>query len=261
MITECVNGYVLNGEREGGSGWSPSTDSYQNLVRYALKNRGYKFVEIPYVVLTEAGIPYKEVVLVSMMNATYRKVKYKDPKTGEEKEKEEHLLGACLIKDRRGRLYLSSTDDGAQWGWGYFLTWLKSNGKKIQNVEEAFDSMRPEEVKEAEKRGTPVERQGEWFFMHFGDTKFVKRNLAPLFPKGISLRNRIAKWLYLPAVGVGREAHHKVRDCIEWQGVHLCRGTIRHDENQHKMLKLGEDWWVAVHNIQERSWSHQARVD
>ena len=42
-----------------------------------------------------------------------------------------------------------------------------------------------------------------------------------------------------------------------------CRGTIRHNNREHRMLKLGNgrEWFLALPNRQVRSWSYDGRVD
>lgn len=80
-------------------------------------------------------------------------------------EESQRKRAATLIKEN-GELYLNAFDDS-----GVFVSQLTNqnkifNGQKeIKTVKEAFESMKPQIVKHAEKLGFDVRRQGEFFFI------------------------------------------------------------------------------------------------
>jgi len=257
LAVETENGeYVLNGDV-----YSSNTSSHQSRVRFYVSGRG-RFVEIPFSVLDTAAIPVRKLKIEASQDAKIRMRKVKDPVTGEIKEVEEHLLGASLVR-LLGSYYLSSTDKGAHWGFGYFLTELPI---KVKNVAGAFKVLKPESVRRAEKNKKDVKRQGEWFFVPFGDTRKLMKflNKERLFFQP-SLKVLTEKRRLLPLVSAnGRDPHHCVRDCVEGIGGELfVRGTVRHTTYppEHRMLSLGEIWHKAIPNCQVRSWSGQGRVD
>jgi len=256
LAVETENGeYILNGDVYSGT-----TSGHQSEVRFLAKQFHKRFVEIPQSVLDTAEIPVRELKIIALQEAKTRIRKVKDPATGEIKEVQEHLLGASLVRFLRS-LYLSSTDKGAHWGFGYFLTELPI---KVKNVAQAFAVLKPETVKRAERNKKDVKRQGEWFFIPFGNTrklmKFLRKEMLFFEP---SLRTRMEKQKLLPLVSAnGRDPHHRVRDCVEALYRRLfVRGTVRHTQNEHRMINLGEVWHQAVPNCQIRSWSGMGRVD
>ena len=281
LVFECANGYLLNGAH-----WGPTTSHHQNVVRQAAQGMGKPVVVIPFNSLGPAtgamggdrswresenvtAEAAKKVRILCAKEDSYRTVKYKDA-NGEEKEREEHLLGASVIRyespvrDVEGpkdwlRFFISSTDPGSPWGRGFFLTELV---RRPNSVEDAFLSLKPQNVRDAEKKGYNVRRQGEWFFIEIGDARILKKWLRRR--KGQRLMFIVLeKQKFLP-VQVGssqREPHHKVTEMFTHDVGMFVRGTVRHTGHDHKMLSLGSHWWLAVHNRQKASWSVSGRVD
>jgi hypothetical protein len=141
---------------------------------------------------------------------------------------------ACVI--RYGRKYYLSSMDGAN----YFISLLPG---KVETVDQAFEMLKPAAV-----NGSPYHRQGEWFFVPV-DTKVP--------------RKEIKKQQYL----INREKelprHHRVRDYAVQVGYKypLVRGTVRHDNRDHPMLKLGEEWHMAIESNHKMSWGAAGNVD
>lgn len=259
LAVETENGeYVLNGDV-----WGSTTSGHQSEVRYYAKQLHTRFVEIPYSVLDTAQIPVRELKIEASQEAKTRIRKVKDPVTGEVKEVEEHLLGSSLVRFLR-TFYLSSTDKGAHWGFGYFLTELP---KEVKNVAQAFSVLKPEIVRRAERNKKDVKRQGEWFFVPFGNTrrlkKLFKQKSLSMYGREVTLSTMLEKKKLLPIVSAnGRDPHHRVRDCVQgYYGEFYVRGTVRHTLSEHRMVNLGETWHCAVPNKQVRSWSGMGRVD
>jgi hypothetical protein len=70
-----------------------------------------------------------------------------------------HVLGGVLL-GRDGKNFLCSLDENS-----YFVSQLS---EPVGTVEEAFESLKPQSVKKAIKKGLDVKRQGEWFFVPTG---------------------------------------------------------------------------------------------
>ena len=141
---------------------------------------------------------------------------------------------SCVL--RYGRKYYLSSMDGAN----YFISLLPG---KVETVDAAFEMLKPAMI-----NGAPYHRQGEWFFVPV-DTKVPKKE--------------IRKQQYL----VNREKelprHHRVRDLALQFGFKypLVRGTVRHDNRDHPMLKLGEVWHMAIESNHKMSWGAAGNVD
>jgi len=256
LATETLLGeYILNGDAD-----THSTAGHQRDTRSQAYAHKVKYVEVPYSALKLAGLEVLKLRIVAQQSDKYRTRLVKDPKTGEMKAVEEHLLGACVL-EFYDKHFLSSTDDGANWGFGYFLTELPL---KVRTVAQAFSVLKPEIVKRAIRNKKDVKRQGEWFFIPFGNTRKLMRflNKERLFFQP-SLSTLMEKHRRLPIVSQnGNTPHHHVRDCVEGIGGELfVRGTVRHTLNQHTMINLGEVWHKAIPNCQIKSWSVQGRVD
>jgi len=180
--------YLLNGDS-----YSSSTSSHQHTVRWAVPSDAMH-AEVPFSALSELFVRdgyhvdrwrspsvrlVKMVKILDKTDAEYRTIKYKDPKTGEEKEREEHMLGATLICFN-GRYLLSGTDPSAHWRFGYFMSELPY---PVGNVEEAFNALMPIEVMEAEEEGKQWLRHGEWFFIEEGKIYSFRKKFRDIFDK------------------------------------------------------------------------------
>jgi len=249
----------------------------------ACENGNLKFAVIPFTVLNNAGLmPVRKIEIIDKTEEQYRDVEYTD-KDGKKRIRQEHLLGGSVI-NFSNRHFLSSNDPTATWGNGYFLTELT---EVVKTVDEALESLKPVLVRQLEDRLEDPEiqldsilRQGEWFFVKVGQQAIVS---SMEFCKGITTMERIAmRNGYLPS-GDSSRPHHKATRLIrvgEGDGCYFderenrvvdygiesgfyCRGTIRHDNREHRMLKLGNgrEWYLALRNRQVRSWSYDGRVD
>lgn len=156
---------------------------------------------------------------------------------------------ACLhdIQERRpeaallryeDKLMLSSMD-----GANYFLSVLPD---RVETVAEARACLVPEWARGKEG----VKRQGEWFFVP-ATTELTRSGVKALTEKDVYLRAKSGT------------IHHKVRDYMKtsWRPGPLVRGTVRHDERDHPMLKLGEIWHVALESRHIVSYSAKGGVD
>lgn len=136
------------------------------------------------------------------------------------------------VLEYKGNYYLSSMD-----GQNYFISLLP---EKVKTVKEAFDCLVPEELWVREYK-----RQGEWFF----------------HPVNVKVKE-YEKWIYLPQKFDNITGHHQARDYFKPEEGHpLVRGTIRHDNGDHRMLKLGEQWHEAIESRHLGSWGASGKVD
>lgn len=247
LATETENGeYILNGDR-----YSVTTSKHQGKTIYHAHNFQQKpYVIIPQSVLDTAYLETKKLKIVDKREDLYRTVKRRNPETGKMEDHEEHLLGAAVVR-YGDRYFLSGTDEGAaHWGRAYFLTELV---KPAQTIKDAFQSLKPDKVLVV----SDFKRQGEWFFIPIGTTKEV-RSLGEHPIKKFGL---VQKHALLPETIAYRNGHHVATEFVSTPEGPYVRGTIRHNRRDHRMLKLGKVWHLAVHNLQVQSWSTDGRVD
>ena len=123
--------------------------------------------------------------------------------------------------------------------------------KPCRSVAGAKRMLLPKEVQQAVKEGREVKRQGEWYFIPFPEMQFPRDAVEhPL--------RRYRRWRREDR-HLGR---HIARDKVTWafsieeasssayfehSRVYVfVRGTVRHSRRDHKLLRLGEVWHLAV---------------
>lgn len=178
--------YILNGDS-----YSNSTSSHQTQVRRAVP-KDIVHAEIPFSTLrilfnTDTSFSsnvrtcelVRQVKILDTTEAEIRKIPYFDRETGKKKIREEHMLGAALIRFN-GRYLLSGTDPGAHWRFGYFMSELPY---EVGNVQEAFNALMPEDVMLAEHSEIQWLRHGEWFFVEMGKLYSFRDKLRVLLER------------------------------------------------------------------------------
>jgi hypothetical protein len=153
-----------------------------------------------------------------------------------------HVLGAVVLTYKQ-RFFLSSIDE--QEGWrarAYFLCQLP---KAVASIEEAFDALVPDEVREAKATNVEVRRQGDIFVMA---TTLQTRHIQAPTQRHLRLF----------------ETAHVATEARVNSAVYI-RGTLRHlperRRPQHRVLNLGSSWWIAVKNTALGSWNAVGNVD
>lgn len=179
---------------------------------------------------------------------------HKNPEMGEW-----HILGSVLIHVR-GDYYLASLDENS-----YFVTKLAAG--PVLTVDQAFESLKPEAVREAEGAGKAVKRQGEWFFIPTGmdDGSLAAR-------MGIT-KARLGKLARISNLPHDRNSNvHEVRH-LKVGEVTYARGKVFHRAaplgrmergpltREHRTLDLGQEWHEVHKNVQKQSWSQGGKFD
>jgi hypothetical protein len=125
----------------------------------------------------------------------------------------------------------------------YFLVELPY---PVTTIKDAFDSLKPFPVTQAESIGIEVVRQGEWFF--------VKTAIPPKV-----YRKWQWKTLPLPRETSHRHSHVCKHCCIE--GTIYATGMVRHVSitgkatREHKALRLGKAIYAVYKNTAIRAWT------
>lgn len=254
MVVAHDNYFFVNADR-----YSVTTSKHQSYVqRYVPASRK---IEIPFSALESAGIRIEDIEVVDKESSRYVEVPTKNKDTGEMEMKPMHLMGSTLFKldtEFSGeRYFLSGIDETAKDLWnGFFLTELVG---KVDTIEEAYASMKPEVVQDFERCGYTIRRQGEYFFVEVQDSLNEMLNKNKDVQKKVALSHAKrdttleGRWNF-------SQSRHVVTNYIKDGGLIFAKGTCRHVAGEHKMLKL-DKWHMVYENVQEKSWTAQGRVD
>ena len=161
------------------------------------------------------------------------------------KDETRHFTGASLF-NVQGNTFLFDLDrrELEHKIFNPFLVKLTTNSKTIK---EAYESLKPIEVKVAEKEGLEVLRQGEWFFIP------VKGEYQPDTRRG---------WTGEPNTTIELRAGNNRPNRVE-MGVakeSLCKGQVTHSGREHEPLML-KQWYKAVPNTATKSFTITGDID
>lgn len=199
----------------------------------------------------------KELGFISSMNyrneAEY-KVDYLSP---------QHFTGARLF-EVDSRLFLLDVDRG-ELTHGIINPFLVELPVKVNTIIEAYESLKPDVVKDAEHQGLKVLRQGEWFLIP--TTKQTNEMLKKLaqdkidgeINKGGSI-SFAQQWANRGVLQAGQNRPNKVETMVEHDALHYVAGKLEHTGREHKELIL-KDFYLAVPNTATKSWTIVGDVD
>ena len=139
----------------------------------------------------------------------------------------------------------------------YFIASLPSDAR-ITTIEQAIDSLKRNPVREAERRGEKVIRQGEWYFIPQPNFEEEGSHIHQNEPLVRRVRGRMAGTPHMASevirtgsettrVGTGRydkEGNEIMREMSRVESVYA-RGTVSHPD--HKTIKL-QGWHLVVMN-------------
>ena len=194
-----------------------------------------------------ADLRHQVEIAVPSTGEQWREVIEKD-KHGAPIARQVHTLGDTVVRVR-DRYYLSAVDPTGLGNGMYFLVELPTNHAP-RSLKEAFETLKPEIVRQAEAQGRGVRRQGEWFAI---PTNRLTSELMRDVGRGVAI--------YRQQHVLGRDGHHKLEEAVIYRaGAHkgevYARGVLRHTENEHHDLDLGTiRWHLVVHNTQGASYT------
>ena len=276
-----VDFYIVNGDR-----YSVTTSQHQST--FFTKVETDKRVEIPFSalgslveekkdlgerrLLSNSNLMMKVVDFLNELEIVDHKPEKWIP-TGEFNEHgyeiKEHQLAETLFTDEES-MYLSAIDDTGQRQGNYFLSELEVEVDKEMTIEEAKESMKPESVKMAEQsdEDVTIKRQGEWYFIEC--INGMNEEIQEKIDNGeVELVKGERK--YLQHEDEENTPRHSVTRLVEIWGKKFVKGTVRHDANEHEMVRLYEEvpappmkernWWEVVEGVERQSWSADGRVD
>jgi hypothetical protein len=246
-------GILTNGAR-----FDTPIDEHQQHVISALEESHYRFSVVPFHSIAAAwtdgeiddwsDAPFdisdlqREVsVVVPSGGEEWKWVKVKD-KNGRTTERQIHTLGDSVLRVK-DRFYLSGVDETGVGNGMYFFAELATK-QAPPTLEEAYNTLKPEVVREAEGRELNVLRQGEWFAI---PAQVRTSELMRDVERGIAA--------YRQRHVLGKDGHHELEEAVlykagERKGQVYARGVLRHTKDEHEDLDLGTvRWYLVVHNV------------
>lgn len=172
--------------------------------------------------------------------------------------KPRHFIGACLF-EMQGKFFLFDIDRNEIQN-GIFNPFIVELPGASESIEAAYDSLKPAEVKEAERRGLKVLRQGEWFFIPVkGSYEPVKdderggRVLRGELRAGDNRPNYAEKFFGRVQESQNRWGRNEI-------SVELVSGTVEHSGREHAPINL-KGWYKPVPNTSVKSFTLTGDVD
>jgi hypothetical protein len=253
--------------------YSVTTSGHQNMVQHITT------VSIPFIVFRSAGIHYQDIQLIDKAEARYDDHTYVNVK-GETVTVNERRPESCVIRDPGSKKYFLCSMDNRN----YFMSELPG---KPRTIDAAFNSLLPDKVKGL----VPGKylRQGEWFFIpidQMADVKIIgkgsEKQVKPLtYWQNSDNEVTPGRWTegtqsipvkFLHNRHTDQQDHHyateygRIRRHMagsQYDGPLVVRGTVRHVNHDHPMLKLGDgrQWFEAVESKHVISYGVNGNVD
>lgn len=209
---------------------------------------------IPFSVFSEAGLDLTKIKILDRgpeTTVTRTEDRYNSKTRENDKiDVDVHFTGASLFQVENS-LFLFDIDrrEIKHKIFNAFLVELKV---KASTVAEAYETLKPQDVKDAEAKGLEVKRQGEWFFIpvkgNYEATKarpnrWDKKDFEPLeLRAGRNRPNNVSKYATLK------------------DGTHVVTGYVEHSGREHAKLVL-DGWFKAVPNTSVQSFTITGDVD
>lgn len=158
--------------------------------------------------------------------------------------------------NKPGAYYILGMDDDQ-----YFISELPG---RPQTVEAAFETLKPQSVKDAERDDKKILRQGEWFFIQEINQGKEARALYRKMKMKLDLTNQSG------GLGASHTATRgNIAGALKLKGFKrkaiLVSGHICHSSHEHPMLTLSyaqhPEIWQAACNTAKNSWSMGGNVD
>lgn len=211
---------------------------------------------IPFNVFTEAGLDLTQIEILQRgpeKTVTRIEERYNN-KTGKNDkiDVKVHFTGASLFQVE-SKLFLFDIDQ-REIKHKIFNAFLVELIKPVKTIEDAYQSLKPQEVVDAEKNGLKVIRQGEWFFIP------VKGEFEPVMhnPRwGNDKGKLVAMPLELRA---GQNRPNRVTQHAKRGNETLVTGQATHSGREHAALNL-KGWFKAVPNTSVQSFTITGDVD
>jgi hypothetical protein len=155
---------------------------------------------------------------------------------------ERHFTGALLLENK-GRKFLMDIDR-VEIEHKLFNAFFVEVSPDVKSIAEAYESMKPQAVRDAELAGTEVKRQGEWFFIATDKSIEVRSDYVLNWPRDASSFTHDANPQYVlkRAVAHGKGRPNNLYKPIGFGDLdQLVCGTVSHQGREHADLDLGQE--------------------
>ena len=187
---------------------------------------------IPFNVLAAANLKLSETRVLEQGPESTHQVK---PFLGAYQTQERHFTGALLLENS-GRKFLMDIDR-EEIKHQIFNAFFVEVDRSVKTIAEAYESMKPEVVKQAEAKGLDVKRQGEWFFIPTDKTLTVLNQQIKSWEKQgeteVLVRSQISH-------GKGRPNTLYKPKGFGALDQFVC-GMVEHTGREHRPLDLGSE--------------------
>lgn len=211
---------------------------------------------IPFSVFVEANLDLTKINILDRgpeKTVTRIETKYDAKKREDVKiDVDVHFTGASLF-EVQGRLFLFDIDQ-REIKHKIFNAFLVELTTPSKTIADAYQSLKPQAVIDAEKAGLEVKRQGEWFFIPVkGEFEAVTHRPQWGNDKG--------KTVPMPLdLRAGQNRPNKVTMHAIVKGETLVSGRCEHSGREHATLML-KGWFKAVPNTSVQSFTLTGDVD
>jgi hypothetical protein len=134
-------------------------------------------VPFPFTLFSETGMNVRDFSWIIKPKSENVSViippRYPNEKAGNERR---HFSGACLFAIGEDTFLFDV--DRKELDHGIFNPFVTKLPRRVETIEEAYDSLMPDEIKTAISSGTEVLRQGEFFFVKYSDECPIKPDLT-----------------------------------------------------------------------------------
>jgi len=205
---------------------------------------------IPFTVFQQAGLDITKFKLID--RGLEETVSVKEEKYNSKTRENEtifvsrHFTGSSLF-EVENRIFLFDIDR-REIDHGIFNAFLVELPTRVKTIKEAYQSLKPTEVLEAEKQGLKVLRQGEWFLIPVND------KLKPTMRKNINGD-------LVPIAGTLQAGNNRPNNTeLFHEPTGYVKGLITHRGREHEPLLLTV-WHKPVPNTATRSFTITGDID
>jgi hypothetical protein len=235
---------------------------------------------LPFSVFEQAGLDIQSLQVIAQAGAesvtrkyeTGRMIKVKgsEEKTPEIKTETVHFTGASVFKV--GASCFLFDIDRREIEHEIFNPFLVKLPRAVESIQAAYDLLKPDAVKAAEKAGLTVLRQGEWFFIPVAETVAAKldgiKAKTPKMVKRITLqaggnRPNEATGIQLHqgrAIPDERQSWSTDSRQVAARSDYFVTGRVTHTGREHAPILL-RGWFKAVPNTATESFTITGDID
>lgn len=201
----------------------------QSLIQKSI--RGIAKYSIPFNVLESADLKFSETKVLEQGPESTHTAKVNN---WESKTVERHFTGALLLENA-GRKFLMDIDR-VEIEHQIFNAFFVEVSSSVKSIAEAYESMKPQVVRDAEAKGIEVKRQGEWFFIATDKTVTLEDNHIQTW-KNSDLEKQVHGF----DVAHGKGRPNRLFKPVGFGDLdQLVCGTVTHSGREHAPLDLGQ---------------------